>query len=191
LSASTDVRHFNASRVDDKSTSEHSLRYIINAYRYDSRDEYTRVPDTTFVFTRDIPQTFDTSVRIRLTPGQWHLMAWVDYVSEYTLSDTYYNTSDFANISLLNPQHYIGDSDYREAFKGETDIYVGREKETVEPYRSDNVAGEISLVRPMGKFMFIATDLAEFMESEARRHTPQQGAPAYSFDVNNFTVKPI
>lgn len=135
---------------------------------------------------------FDTS--LTLTPGDYDIYCWSDYCLADDESAIYYDDSNFASITYIKP--YEGDTDLREAFRGMVTFTVdnpGME----EPVPVD---ATITLKRPLARYKFIATDLAEFIDRETTRgkmapegtNPSQSGAaPQRWAKLSDYTVKVI
>lgn len=154
-------------RSDDDTKSQesaHDVRYIVNAYRTDNVVGESRVPDKTFVFTKDEVEELDYTARLELCEGDWTFRVWCDYVDAGSKEDKYYNTSDFSEIILMDRNNHFGSNDYRDAFRGTASAtvlnpayYTGADAAAI-----DNQA-TASMVRPMGKYKFVSTDVDVFI----------------------------
>ena len=129
--------------------STHNIRYIINAYYNNSEIGENRTADTTFVFTKSDINELDYTARIELHEGAYRLLAWADYVDKESNEDKYYDTKEFSEIIIANRSNYAGSNDYRDTFKGESYIELNS--------LVDNEV-TITMMRPVGKFKFIATN---------------------------------
>lgn len=142
----------------------HDIRYTVNAYRQDKARAASRQADTSFVFTKPNDGHLDHSVILNLPEGSYDFKVWTDYVESNSTSDKYYNTSDFEEIILANRSPHSGSNTYREAFRGYGNATV------LDPLLYiDNVAENIrneatvEMIRPMGRFKFISTDVENFL----------------------------
>lgn len=179
---------------------KHSIRYIINAYA-ESRGEFTRSVDTTFTFLRDVESGLDASFDINMPDGSWKFIAWTDYTDEGSVSDKYYDTSDFTEIVLANRDTHFGSNQFREAFFGSAETAISRAGVT----SPDTVIlGEstIRMERPMARYTFITTDLRRFIENEtssarnnvapsevAAAPADASGAPANAPALRDYRVR--
>ena len=151
--------------VDSKSVAaNHDIRYTIKAYRADSSRENSREADTTFIFTKSQISDLSFTAPLELNEGSYTFRVWADYVDVDNSIDKYYNTTDFAEIILSDKNNHSGSNDYRDAFRGVVSASV------VNPiYYSGTDANEIKneatvdMVRPMGKFKFVSTDVEIFL----------------------------
>ena len=145
-------------------TDGHDMRYIINAYRTDKERSESRVADTTFVFTNTDLSNLDFTAPLELYEGTYTFRVWADYVDPSSKKDKYYDTEDFAEIILASKNNHPGSNDYRDAFRG----YVTASVISPNHYTSsmanqiDNQA-TVEMVRPMGKYKFISTDVDRFI----------------------------
>lgn len=145
---------------------DHSIRYIVNAYRTDNVVGENRIPDTTFVFVKEDIAELDYTARLEIWEGDWTFRVWCDYVNVGSKQDKYYNTSDFSEIILADRQNHSGSNDYRDAFRGTASatvlnplLYSGADASAI-----DNQA-TAQMRRPMGKYKFISTDVDVFVNN--------------------------
>ena len=142
----------------------YDVRYIIKAYRTDNVRSESRVADTTFVFTKSDVINLNYTARLELPEGAYSFQVWTDYVEASKASDLYYNTTDFSEIILANKKNHPGSNDFRDAFRGyatatvyDPDCYTG---EAVTSITNEATA---TMMRPMGKFKFVSTDVDVFL----------------------------
>lgn len=113
------------------------------------------------IYSADLQRPdFDTS--LALNPGDYDLYVWSDYCEPASGNSIFYDDSNFGSISYIKP--YTGDTDLRDAFRGMTSFTVEASYSNVE-----NVEATVVLKRPMARYKFIATDLADFIERESTR----------------------
>ena len=113
------------------------------------------------VYSNDMRrQDFYTS--LALNPGDYDLYVWSDYAETSTGDPLFYDDADFSHISYIKP--YMGDTDLRDTFRGMTSFSVKASYSNV-----DKVEAEVTLRRPMARYKFIATDLADFIDRETTR----------------------
>lgn len=133
--------------------------------RYDFRVYHagkTSMPVREFsVFSSDLRRP-DFYTSLALNPGDYDLYVWSDYAETSTGDPIFYDDSDFSHISYIKP--YTGDTDLRDTFRGMTSFSVKASYSNVE-----NVEAEVTLRRPMARYKFIATDLADFIDRETTR----------------------
>lgn len=177
---------YTRSSVDGDTKSQygsHDLRYIINAYRHDASRSASRLPDTTIIFSTPHISTPDTTVSIELPEGNYTFRVWSDYVTRGGLSDTYYGTSDFADIHLLNRDPHRGGTPFRDAFRGTGDAIL-------QPHGDNTLS--INMQRPLGKFTFISTDMDNFlnrvvqMMKEKEQEQQEKNKEKASHDVSSI-----
>ncbi len=142
----------------------HDIRYIISAYRADNRRDDSRVADTTFVFTSSDISNLDYTASLELREGTYSFIVWADYVDSGSSSDKYYDTRDFSEIILSDPDNHSGSNDYRDAFRG----YATANIMNPAYYSGDSIdsidnQARVEMRRPMGKFKFISTDVEIFL----------------------------
>lgn len=142
----------------------HDVRYTINAYRTDNVATESRTADTTFVITKSNTYTLNHTARIELPEGSYRFRVWADYIDAGSTKDKYYDTSDFAQIMLCDPNNHPGSTDYRDAFRGETTGVVINKDYYINS-TANAIANEatVDMRRPMGKFQIISTDVEIFL----------------------------
>lgn len=141
----------------------------------------------------------DFSLEISLHIGNYDVYVWSDLCDSATGESLFYNSSDFASISYLKP--YEGDSDNKDAFRGATSFSVSFEKNY-----GKTVSEQITLNRPLARYMLVATDLQDFLGNAGsddpsyrdaspnmfENYTVNIAYPLYMPAVfNNFTNKPF
>lgn len=136
-----------------------NIRYDFRLYRKGNTNDIIKE----FSIVKDDLTRQDFKTQLELMPGDYDLYCWSDYVDAKTGKALYYDDSDFADITYIKP--YEGDTDLRDAFRGMTTFTVeGSGYAQIKP-----VEATITLTRPLARYKFIATDLAEFIENEITR----------------------
>ena len=119
-------------------------------------------PVKEFTIIKDDLTRQDYTTDLELMPGEYDLYCWSDYA--YPDGDPiYYDDDNFAAITYIKP--YEGDSDLRDAFRGMTSFTITENGY----YELKPVEATITLSRPLARYKFIATDLAEFIDKEITR----------------------
>ena len=171
----------------------HDLRYIIQAYRHDYRDENSRIADTTFIFTRSEYKNLNYRAPLMLPEGDYTFRVWSDYVAANTQTDKYYDTRDFSEIILSSRDPHEGTNDYRDAFRGyaEATVLNPNEYSEEEAATIENRA-TASMVRPLGKFQFISTDIQIFIqriiEMMKEQGMSSDEATMQNIDLNDYRI---
>jgi len=145
----------------DNQLAEHDMRYIINVYRSEDGENFTRQADTAIVYTRHLDEEQDHSIQLNLNQGFYNFIVWSDHVDKGTNGDKYYNTSNFAEITYPDRENYEGCNDFQDAFRGTVQAYV-----LYDQYSDGSIIEQeasVQLERPLAKFKFISTDLEEFI----------------------------
>ncbi len=142
----------------DNSRSSGQIRYVIRTYPITSKSRSMSDYTQEFVFTKDIATGYDNEVTLSIIPGEYELMVWSDLIQEDGL-EHFYNTLNFDEIKLEGD--YKGNDDYRDAFRGKTQMevvsdYVEKTPETI----------SITMQRPLAKYEFYSDDLQEFIDEE-------------------------
>ena len=133
----------------------------------------------------------DYTTSVVMLPGEYDVWCWSDYCYASDDSPIYYDDTNFASITYIKP--YEGDTDLRDAFRGMTSFKV------VAPGLEEPVPVQatIELTRPLARYKFIATDLAEFIDRESTRGKLSPDGGIYAGDgprwskLSDYTVKVI
>lgn len=145
------------------------VRYVVQAYRVQPDGSTAQLPDTVITETKSDTAHLNQSMALKLEKGAYKFLVWTDYVAHGSVSDLYYKTSDFKEITYSDPDDYTGNTDLRQAFRGERDAVVNG---------PDTVT--VAMERPMAKFKFISTDLQEFLAMVVLRRAGKGAAPTKS-----------
>lgn len=154
---------------------EVKIRYDFKVY---PKDNYT-AQITEFTIFKDDLNRQDFTTTLELMPGEYDLYAWSDYCDAATGEPIYYSDDNFADITYIKP--YEGDTNLRDAFRGKTSFRV----EESGYYEAQPVDAVITMVRPLARFMFVATDLADFIDKEATRGKMSHEGPAPEDSYSN------
>lgn len=147
-------------------------------------DDPKEVVDERVIYTYDHSRP-DFTTELELPAGDYSIWAWSDHAHPDSKESVHFDTSDFSEIVYSQP--YSGNDDRRDAFRGTTLITV---KRTPDPEEVSSAV--IELERPLAKYRFIATDLAEFVENEITRGALSKGGdPNYSSALQGYRVKMI
>lgn len=184
--------------IDHSSTrveEERDKRYIIGVYPYDKAGNPTRVADTMIVYTKEGDEEYNHSFLLDIPEGNYNFVVWTDFVADGADTDLYYNTGDFAEIILSDRKNHVGNTDFRDAFRGAKSSIVLADN----PYyaalsRAVETEITIDMQRPLAKFKIVATDLQEFIRHAKRLmalKAAEKGdtrAEAYTFDLSDYRV---
>ncbi|MCH5330194.1 MAG: hypothetical protein J1E04_04445 [Alistipes sp.] len=127
-------------------------------------------------FTRDAAEGYDCEVNIELPGGSYEVVVWSQLLSD-SGSVPFYEASDLRGVSIIDG-NYRGSTDYRDGFRGRVDFELPEEPE----FPEERIC-EVEMRRPMGKFEFVTTDLAEFLDRETVRRNLQTRAKIEDYDV--------
>lgn len=165
----------------------HQLRFTIKAYAVDD-NSVSPVSQATMTFTTPLKEVIDETFDFELLPGEYRIVVWADYVDRGSESDKYYDTADFSEIILNESDGHYGSNDYRDAFYGATQIKVNYADQP-------GVDGLVEMERPMAKYTFVSTDLAEFLDTEMGRtgRTGRTGADSQRSapPLSDYTVRVV
>ena len=162
---------------------EMELRYLVRCYPASGDSTFSYVPAYEFTYTnRDLTQ-LDYRCHLSVTPGRYKIRVWADYIPMGTIADKYYYTADFADISIAgDKQDYQGSTEMRSAFIGEQDVDIPATTDLDEPI---SVGARINMIRPMAKYKFITTDLADFIEKYLGITDPEE---ASRIDFSDYQI---
>lgn len=157
---------------------DYDVRYIIEAYPISESGTYGKSAVARWVFTEDDASVMDDyTVTISLDEGRYQFRAWADFVKPGSLEDYYYVTDDWTDGIRINmAQAYTGNSDWRDAYTGRSDLEVIRYGAIAAP-----ASTTIDMYRPMGKFVFVTNDLDDFVTKMTR-------AKATEFDMEDYSL---
>ena len=141
----------------------HDVRWIIEVYRDEIGDEPVERQVLTCDQASDGHHTIRTSMALHA--ARYHVVAWMDYVDNGSVTDKYYNIPSLSAISVPEAGSYIGDEDYK-------DTYTARQEIDLREYRdrwNETVDDTVMLQRPMAKIEFITTDIDKFLDKLTTR----------------------
>lgn len=175
---------------------DYDIRYTIHAYKKSGSDSYEDLPYAQWVFTQDDIASLDNTFKLNIMEGEYRFMVWSDYVRQDSSEDLYYNAESFKYIKLYGRDEnvsHVGNTDYRDAFRGSKDVEVIRFGGHHPP-----VEATIDMARPLSKVVIITTDLDIWktkvltnihemnVQSAQPGETPQRPK---EIDLNDYTVK--
>lgn len=176
------------------------MRYIVEVYDTDGlpganrgHGLQTRAPIERISFTVPADEvTTDRYVDLRLEPGDYTFYAWSDYIDGDGREGLFYNATDLADITVVAAADgsHPGSTDLRQAFLGHTEAAVPESAPVPDIATGQVPTTEITveMSRPLAKFVFISTDLDEFINSrrQAAGHSSDR-AP----QLSDYSVKVI
>ena len=152
------------------------IRYVVRVFPIKGTTTSTQWVDECYIYKK-ISEGYNHELSLDLKPGNYEIMVWSD-LSQTDVNHSVYDVDDFSDIVLL--KEYQGGNDYQDAFRGSAKVDLSGE---------DDMEYSLSIVmqRPLAKFEFISTDLAEFVSREMNR----QKAKSSNNGVNlaDYTVK--
>lgn len=134
----------------------YDVRYLIEAYRMLPDGSFSDTPNGRYTFTKSDTEDLNAEFRLSIDEGTYMFRAWTDFVKKGTVTDLYYNTDNFRQITLQG--EHSGNNDFRDAFVGSAQMTV-RRLGSKDPVSSCTVEME----RPLAKFEFVTTDLQAFI----------------------------
>ncbi|MDE6197062.1 MAG: hypothetical protein K2F91_04240 [Muribaculaceae bacterium] len=151
----------------------HDIRYTIKAYGMTRDGDISRDADTTIIRTRPVAEGLDADFDITIPDGDYQLLVWTDFVDKATVSDKYYDTSSFDEITITDSKPHSGSNPWRDAFSGAAET------------AGDDAT--VTMARPMAKYRFISTDLRRFIEQSRSR----TDGSARATSLDQYVIKMI
>ncbi|MCH5239809.1 MAG: hypothetical protein J1F38_06270 [Muribaculaceae bacterium] len=175
--------------------SEIGVEYLFRIYNAGE----TSSPVIEEIFYSDDLTRQDFSIDFSLREGNYEIFVWSDFYDSSSGKSLYYNTENFSAISYLLP--YQADSDNKDAFRGMTSLIID------DSMYGQSINAQVVLERPLAKYMLVATDLSDFLQTSSDdsdlRALESQGnffenySATISYPLfmpavfNNFTNRPI
>ena len=174
-------------RPDFSDHAQYDVRYVVQAYRVVNGSYDKKSPSARWVFTEDDASKMDDyHLSVTLDEGLYIFMAWADYVKPDTDSDLFWHTTDwYSGIALNYADGYDGNTEWRDAYIGSTEVEVIRYGAIEAP-----VSGTISMNRPHGKYYFLTNDLDEFITKVRSLRTNEFDINDYIFEVTYTSFMP-
>ena len=155
-----DVEYTKKTKADPE---DFNIRYQIRAYRALKNGGYDVVPQAEYVFVKSDVSSPDHKVILAIPEGNYMLRVWADYVDAGKVDDKYYLTDDFRSIMVAEP--YEGDTDFRDAFEGSSEVSVVRVGSMAE-----KVHVTVDMQRPLAKFQFVANDFYDLVTKAMEKY---------------------
>lgn len=156
-----------ASKKPSRDPDSFQVRHIVNVYPAVRSGEYSR--SSLISVERILPVTgsLDTDIEFDLPRGDYRILVWTDHIGEGAPGGFFHDASDFNEIIYADKESYIGDTDFRDAFRGQADVTVDYGA-PFNPNRADEVVVEatVEMARPLAKYRFITTDLGKFIDQQ-------------------------
>jgi hypothetical protein len=154
-------REVDYARSGTLTDANHNVRYIVQAYQANATSDPQR-----FVFTKQIDGEWDCELPLELPAGSYDLYVWADFVENGSQVDLYQTTTDFEHITLTTP--HSGNNEYRDSFRGILKgVTITAPADEATPAETQII--DISMVRPLAKYIFVSTDIKEFVARERAR----------------------
>lgn len=155
------VQRIEAETRSEKNNDEPDIRYIVRVFPVVSNGNTSQEYIDQIVFTKEITDKYDHSFLCELPPGNYTVRVWADFVKKGSTDDYLYDTTNFGEISLIDPHH--ANSDSRDAFRGSKDVAIVADFTVHEPKETT-----VEMIRPVAKFEIITTDLQDFISRETK-----------------------
>lgn len=154
--ADDDNQHMGDSYVQE--FMEGRLRYTIRVFSQSDKRSVNYDEFKEFVFYKDVSESSDLSEMLYLTPGEYDVLVWVDYMKK-DIDDAYYQIDSFSEIKLNGGT--IGNNDWHDAYRG-----IGHVTLQADVFEGEPVVISIDMQRPLAKFELIANDVKQFLGKE-------------------------
>lgn len=177
------------------------IRDIINVYPAVRSGEYSRSSVLTVERLRPLGQGLDADIEFDIPQGDYRILVWTDYAGPGAPGGEFYNAGDFAEIIYSDRGRYVGDTDFRDAFRGQADAIVDYGPD-YNPDRADEVVVEttVEMARPLAKYRFITTDLGKFIDQQVTARQKELSAseaadggdsrdPSRFIDLSEYRVR--
>lgn len=168
-----DTRHDDRSRVYVNELDHGVISYTLRAYPL-FKGEVVKNIYFEYKFMRDITDGYDCDYTFDIDGGNYRFMLFAQ-LAESPNGPFYYDDSDFWDIKLQG--EYVGDTNYRDAFRGLIDVNAG-----------SSYSATMTMTRPLGKYEFISTDLPSFIDREAMRRTAVYGTRDTRVPLEDYSV---
>ncbi len=182
-----------AQSVSSRAEMQYQIRHTVEVFSTDggtARAAMSRAKAeySTTVY-RPMSDGLDTQIEIQVPDGPYMAMVWTDYVPIKTSVQPFYDVSDFADIHYTDLTDYIGSTDMRDAFRGEAEFVIP-DYDLV----ADNIETiPVTMTRPLGKYMIIATDVRQFISRALSRGgiNPESVSDSRAFDFTKYKVRVV
>lgn len=137
-------------------TDEFTRRFVVEAVLPDGTVAQRQVSYESVVEGKT---DYSLQTKFRLNARQYKLLVWSDYVkTEEKANNLYY---DISSLTPVMPQgNYVGNNERKDCFRGCADLDLRK-------YRDEwaaNVALDVELQRPVGRYEIVTTDLGAFRQ---------------------------
>lgn len=134
------------------------IRYVAEAYRVLASGKVSTNPEKRYVgYDEDATVWDDYTFTMELPEGTYEIRAWADYIKKDSDDHLYYDVTTFSGILLNHKGGHHGNTDFRDAHSGRAKVEAVRYGQNHELAHT-----VVNMSRPMGKYVFVATDLYEF-----------------------------
>lgn len=166
-------------QINDLSSDEYDLRYVIKAYRKTNSGSYHTSPHKEFVFTKDDITSLDSTFLVELDEGDYTFYTATDYVPQYMTGDHHFSTVSFADLHV-RCENYHGSTESKT-------LYTGVQEIKIERFNGKETSTDtINLSPALFKYQIVATDLQEF---HAKVMTKAGAPDVVAQNLENYIVK--
>lgn len=183
----------------------YEMRHTVKIYSRNniSRNTIFSRAEELYAFTFFTDPGCDETKRLEIDvpQGEYTVLVWTDHVRREDRSIAFYEPSNFENVIFHPDYSYSGSTEWRDAFRGETDFAVSIPTATdvktvsmtaTDGTRSDNeIVVTIPMVRPLGKFSVIATDVRRFVSKVEENGSPTSRADDGNYDFSDYYARMV
>lgn len=168
------------------------IRYVAEAYRVLASGKVSSNPEQRYVgYDDDATQWDEYSFNMELPEGNYEIRAWADYILKDSESHLFYDVTTFTGILLNHKDGHHGNTDFRDAYSGRARLEAVRYGQNHELAQT-----VVNMSRPMGKYVFVATDLYEFAtkvlmnrDGGLDRGIPPTKSPDFNIEDYTLTIR--
>lgn len=144
--------------MDTRAEQELDIVYEFKIYKAgDTSAPVQQFSMYSFDFTRA-----DFTVDVNLAPGSYDVYVWSDVCNASTGNSLYYDSQNFAAVTYLQP--YRANSNNKDAFRGMKNFTI-LDPMDLQPEQTEVIV----MQRPLSRYIFVATDLEDFINNEMSR----------------------
>lgn len=182
--------YFDAIKPDWQTGAEnYRIRYVAEAYRVLPSGKASTYPEQRYIgYDDDATVWDDYHFSMVLPEGPYEIRAWADYISKDSDDHLYYDVTTFSGIVLNHKNGHHGNTDFRDAHSGRSRVEVIRYPQHLDPVRT-----EVQMSRPMGKYVFVTSDLHEFatkvlMNKAVAVDPSKSPVESPDFNIDDYTL---
>ena len=176
----TDKGNPNVGDTYTNELTEGKLRYTVRTVPASGLSRNGHEDYQEYVFFKDVADQSDLTETLYMSPGEYDVMVWADYMKKGT-DEAYYRIDDFSEI-MLNGD-ITGNNDYHDAYRGIGNITLVSDVIEGEP-----VVSNIEMQRPLAKLELITDDLKQFLGKEVGKKSGSEPVKLEDYKVVFYYV---